>query len=115
MGLCTADSIYESLTNEPGFFSTKLAYGKQIPLKNRHALYQHIYIADYDGSNEELVPCRHPLLTVNREWNNDGKRPLLFYSENTNSNMRMMAVDMHKKRMVASNFDGLKYVAGIFS
>ena len=34
-------------------------------------------------------------------------RPFLFYSENTNANMRMMAVDMHKKKVIASNFDGL--------
>ena len=68
--------------------------------------YTHIYIADYDGSNEECI-VQTPTINVSPRWNNDGKRPLLFYSENTNSNMRMMAVDLHKKRVVASNFDGL--------
>jgi len=100
-----ADSMYESLTNEPGFFSTKIAYGKQMPLK-RGMHYTHIYIADYDGSNEECI-VQTPTINVSPRWNADGRRPLLFYSENTNSNMRMMAVDMHKKRVVASNFDGL--------
>jgi TolB protein len=100
-----ADSIHESLTGEPGFFSTKLAYTKQIPLK-KGLHYTHIYVADYDGSNEEpLIQTR--TINAHPKWNKDGKRPLLFYSENTNANMRMMASDMHKKRVVASNFEGL--------
>jgi TolB protein len=100
-----ADSIYETLTNEPGFFQTKIAYAKEVPLKNG-SHYKYIYIADYDGSHEELI-VKTPTVNVSPRWNNDQNRPLLFYSENTNSNMRMMAADMHKKRIVASNFDGL--------
>src|SRR5262249_46194209 len=100
-----ADSIYESLTGESGFFSTKLAYVKEIPLK-KGVCCKHIYVADYDGSNEQPI-VQTPTVNVAPRWNNDLKRPLLFYSENTNANMRMMVIDMHKKRIIASNFDGL--------
>lgn len=100
-----ADSMYEILTNDPAFFSTKIAFAKEIPQKNG-AHYTHLYIADYDGSNPELLVST-PTINVSPRWNNDANRPLLFYSENTNANMRMIASDMHKKRVVASNFDGL--------
>lgn len=100
-----ADSIWNALTGEPPFFGAKLAYTKEIPAK-KGLHYTHIYIADYDGSNEELLVAT-PTVNVAPRWNKDLNRPLLFYSENTNANMRMMAADMHKKRIVASNFDGL--------
>jgi tol-pal system beta propeller repeat protein TolB len=100
-----ADSVYETLTKDPAFFSTKIAYAKEIPQKNG-THYTHLYIADYDGSNPELLVST-PTINVSPRWNNDANRPLLFYSENTNANMRMMASDMKQKRVVASNFDGL--------
>ena len=105
-----ADSINETLTNDPAFFSTKIAYAKEIPVKNG-IHYKHIYIADYDGSNEQAI-VQTPTINVsprwnNMPWNNDARRPLLFYSENANANMRMNAVDLHKKRVIASNFEGI--------
>lgn len=100
-----ADSVYETLTNDPAFFSTKIAFAKEVPQKNG-SHYTHLYIADYDGSNAQLLVST-PTINVSPRWNNDANRPLLFYSENTNANMRMMASDMKKKRVVASNFDGL--------
>lgn len=100
-----ADSIWHAMTGESAFFSSKIAYTKEIPAK-KGLHYAHVYIADYDGSNAQPIVVT-PTINVAPRWNKDLNRPLLFYSENTNSNMRMMAVDMHKKRVVASNFDGL--------
>ena len=99
-----ADSLYQTLTGAPGFFSTKIAYIKNVPHGKTH--YGHIYIADYDGSNAQPI-VQTATVNVAPRWNKDKNRPLLFYSEYTNTNMRMMAVDMHQKRIVASNFDGL--------
>lgn len=100
-----ADSLYESLWGEPGIFSTKIAYVLEVPQKNgRH--FTRICMADYDGSNSEIV-VDTATVNVSPRWNNDPNRPLIFYSENTATNMRMLAVDMRKKRIVASNFDGL--------
>lgn len=100
-----ADSLQEILTGEPSFFSTKIAYTQEKPLKNgKH--YSYIYMADYDGSNPELL-VEYPTISVSPRWNNDPKRPLLFYSENTNANVRMMAIGMDKKRVMASNFEGI--------
>ncbi|GMU19430.1 MAG: hypothetical protein AMXMBFR12_06220 [Candidatus Babeliales bacterium] len=100
-----ADSLQETLTGEPSFFSTKIAYTQEKPLKNgKH--YSYIYMADYDVSNPELL-VEFPTISVSPRWNNDPNRPLLFYSENTNANVRMMAIGMDKKRIMASNFEGI--------
>jgi TolB protein len=100
-----ADSLNETLTGEPGFFSTKIAYTQEVPLKSgKH--YSYIYMADYDGSNPQPV-VEYPTISVSPKWNNDPKRPLIFYSENTTTNVRMMAIGMDKKRVMASNFEGI--------
>lgn len=99
-----ADAVRFDLTGNPGFFSTKIAYCKDVVQHRKQ--YKYIYIADFDGSHEELL-VSVPTINVAPRWNRDTKNPLLFYSEATNQNMRLMAVNMGKQRRIASNFDGL--------
>ncbi len=100
-----ADSLWNVLTGQDGFFSTKIAYAKDIPSARKRKI-KHLYIADYDGSNEQLLVSM-PTVNVAPRWNNDPNMPLLFYSEYTNSNVRLIAVSMQKQRKIASNFDGI--------
>jgi len=100
-----ADSIWPNLTGESGFFSTKIVYCKKLE-RGKKTSYQHVYVADYDGSHEKLLVST-PTVNIAPRWNNDKKRPLVFYSEHTNKNVRLMVVDMHGRKKVASNFDGL--------
>jgi len=104
-----SDSIWPHLTNEPGFFSTKIAYCKEIKRPGKKS-YKHVYIADYDGSNEQLIVST-PTVNVAPRWNYDPENPLIFYSEHTNENVRLMFVDMKKRRAVVSNFDGLNILS----
>lgn len=99
-----ADSLWQELTGEPGFFCTKIAYCKEVTQSKKR--YKHIFVADYDGSNEQVL-VDSPTISMAPRWNKDAHRPLLFYSESTNSNVRMMATSMKKNRIMASNFDGL--------
>lgn len=75
---------------------------------------KHICIADYDGSQEQLL-VNVPTVTVAPRWNHDVNNPLLFYSEFTNANVRLMTVDMHKTRRIASNFEGINMVPSFSS
>ena len=100
-----ADVIWPVLTGLPGFFSTKIAYSKQIQ-KDKFTLHQHICIADYDGSHEQVL-VDSPTINVAPRWNRDPLCPLLFYAQSTNTNIRLMATDMKKLHKIASNFDGL--------
>ncbi len=103
-----ADGIWPALTGQGGFFSTKIAYCKEVHMRKKKKI-SHIYVADYDGSNEQLL-INTPTVTVAPRWNNAAKQPLLFYSEYTNANVRLMVTDMHKHTKIASNFDGVNMV-----
>jgi TolB protein len=99
-----ADMIWPIMTGQEGFFSTKIAYAKEV--KQQGKRYKYICIADYDGTHEQvLVPTR--TVNIAPRWNYDCQHPLLFYSEYTNANVRLMVADMYGKRMIASNFEGI--------
>lgn len=100
-----ADAIMLHLTSHPGSFSTKIAFCKDVPLSNGR-YHKHIYIADYDGTHAQPLVAT-PTINIAPRWNNDPDNPLLFFSECTKSNVRLIASDMNKRRRVVSNFDGL--------
>ncbi len=100
-----ADVMWPFLTGQDGLFSSKIAYCKEVKTQTG-SLLQHICVADYDGSNEEVLVAM-PTVSIAPRWNRDTSKPLLCYSEYTNTNVRLMSVDMHRKRTVASDFDGI--------
>ena len=95
-----SDLLWPVLTGQDGFFSTKLAYCKAVK-RGKKRPYKYLCVADFDGNNEEI---KVPTVVVAPRW---GKNGLLFYSECTNSNVRLMYVDAQDNKHVASNFDGL--------
>ncbi|MFI5333474.1 MAG: hypothetical protein ACHQVS_05235, partial [Candidatus Babeliales bacterium] len=101
-----ADEVWPIITGNPGIFSTKLAYCKDVVRKKNKPHLKHIMIADYDGSNEQPL-ITTPTINVAPRWNADSNNPLLFYSESTNKNIRLMTANMKGQRKIASNFDGL--------
>src|SRR3989304_2391630 len=103
-----ADMLWPVLTGQSGFFSTKIAYCKDIKVRGKKHI-NNVYIADYDGSNEQLLVA-NPTVNVAPRWNRDMRNPLLFYSEYTNANVRLMAVTMEKRKKITSNFDGVNMV-----
>lgn len=103
------DKIWPNLTGEPGFFSTKIVYSKTVSRNKKRDL-KHIYIADYNGENERLL-IGTQTVNIAPRWNSDPKNPLVFYSEHTSKNVRLMVADMHGRRRIASNFDGLNILS----
>lgn len=102
-----SDMVWVALTGDEGFFSTKIAYCKKVLQNNKEI--KHVYIADYDGSNAQLL-VDTPTINVAPRWNNDHKKPMVFYSDFTNTNVRLMVSDLEKKRSVASDFDGVNMI-----
>lgn len=100
-----ADALWPALTGYQGMFSSRIAFCKEERGRNG-ALLKHIYVADYDGSYQQKL-ITTPTVNVAPRWNNDKNFPLLFYSEFTSQNVRLMRCDMKKRRAVASNFEGL--------
>lgn len=103
-----SDAIWPELTSQPGLFSTKIAYCRQIDKKGKRAI-KHIYIADYDGSNEQPLVTTETVNVAPR-WNTDNTDPLVFYSEYTTSNVCLMASNMKKQHKLAANFDGITMI-----
>lgn len=105
-----ADNIVKTLTGNEGFFSSRIAYCKESHTQKGN-LARDIYIVDFDGSNPELL-VKNSTVAFAPRWNTNPKNPLVFYSENTNTNTRLMSVDMKKRKNIASDFDGINMLAG---
>ena len=103
-----ADAVWPVLTGQPGLFSTKIAYCKEVRRKGKKNLMRICY-ADFDGGNAKEFES--PTVNVSPRWNKDPHNPLIFYSEHTNKNVRLVAMDMAGKRKIVSNFDGINMQA----
>lgn len=103
-----ADELWPQLFGQPGSFRSKVAYSKQI-WRMKHGKekpYKQIWVADFDGSNAQLF-IDAPTVSFAPRWNNDPACPLLFYSENTLSNVQLVMSNMFGKRKIICSFDGL--------
>ncbi len=103
-----ADKIWPYLFGEQSSFRSKIAYCKQIWRKKhgREKPYKQIWVTDFDGTNEQLF-IDAPTVSFAPRWNNDVQSPLLFYSENTMSNVQLVLSNMFGKRKILCHFDGL--------
>ena len=98
-----ADAAWKKLTDHDGFFSSRLAYCKDIRTQDG-AHSREIYMCDYDGSNPELVINPQTVVVAPR-WHN--KKPLLYFSEYTDTNVRLVSCTLNKQQTPAtiSSFD----------
>lgn len=108
-----ADDVWPVLTGEPGMFSSRIAYCKEVKIPGKKKV-QFICVADYDGSGEQTVVAT-PTVNLAPRFNRDMHNPLLFYSESTNRNIRLMYIDLQKQRRMASDLDGINMVPSFSS
>jgi len=101
-----ADAVWPVLTGKESSFSSKIAYCKDTKQSKAVRRTTCLCVADFDGTNERSV-VDLPTVNVAPRWNRDSANPLLFYSEYTRGNVRLMAVDHDGGRRKISNFDGI--------
>ncbi len=95
-----ADELVLTLTGEQGPMLSTLAYCKQLSAKHKV-----ICLADYSCMVEKTV-VGTKTINVAPCWHN--KAPMLFYSQFTRSNSRLMAYDIKtKKHKIICSYDGL--------
>lgn len=104
------DEILQNLTGNNGFFSSRIAYCKDAKNNKGHTI-RKLYIADVDGSNEELL-VDLPTIIIGPRWHPE--KPRIYYSEYANTNVELMCVAMNKTRTPVANYDGINMYA-IFS
>jgi len=99
-----ADQIWRDLMGAASIFNTRIAYAKEMPYKHGIAV-KYICTADYDGRNEEVM-VNEPTISIAPRWGGTKENPLIFYSEFTKTNVRLMAVNNRKKRAIVTRYDG---------
>jgi TolB protein len=102
-----ADETLQTLTGNKGFFSSRIAYCKDSK-NNKGQTLRKIYIADFDGSNEELL-VDLPTIAIAPRWHST--KPHILYSEYADTNIELMSITMKKKRKPVANFDGINMLA----
>jgi TolB protein len=101
------DSVWKTLTGNDGFFSSRLVYCKDSKSDKSHTI-RKLYIADFDGSHEELI-VDIPTICITPRWHPN--KPYITYSEYTDTNVQLMSVSMNKQKKSLSNFDGINMLA----
>lgn len=94
-----ADRIYEKLTGEPGYFSTRIAYVVQ---KGKKAY--ELQIADADGENAQVALAR-PEPIISPTWAPDGMRMAYTSFESGKAVVYLHTLNTGERRVLA-NFQG---------
>lgn len=102
-----ADTTWKTLTGNAGFFSSRLAYCKDTK-DDKGGTIRKIYVADYDGSNEELLVDANSI-TIAPRWHK--KKAHLCYSQYTDTNVSLVTTSMAKKKKPISDLDGINMLA----
>jgi TolB protein len=105
-----ADEVWPLLTGQEGFFSTRIAFCKEIRV-GKSKMQKHIYITTpyahpEDAASFESVVVNQGLTFAPR-WNKDIHNPLLLYCQSTSSNVRLMSTTLDRKRRIIANSDGV--------
>lgn len=104
-GHTIANLIVENLTGNPGFFTTYIAYTKELLTpKNPYIATKQLCISEYDGSNETVL-VEKPGLIFGLRW--DPEFPRIFYSQHTTTNIQLRMVTPLKKIHTIADNDGI--------
>lgn len=102
-----AGKVWYLLTGQKDMFNSRIAYAKEVSYK-KNIMVKHICVAQHDG-REECVMVSTPTISIAPRWGGTLDAPLIFYSEYTNTNVRLMMVDVdnNKRRKVVTRYDGV--------
>ena len=105
LGHHISDLVYDAITGQKGYFSTRLAY---VTVKNQgrsNPTYR-LYISDQDGFNPRLLLSQVGIPIASPSWSSDGKR--LAYVSYHNDRMVIYMITLATgQRNVVANFSGI--------
>ena len=90
-----AQELWPELLQEPGIFTTKLAYVRR--LSKGRDYHSQICVTNYDGTDEKVI-LDMPTLYVELSFHPDAKAPRLLTSEFTFDGIRLIMLDLQGKR-----------------
>ncbi len=113
VGHQVSDTIWPLLTGQQSSFATVIAACKTIKKNNKK--YQYLYIfCPSDAYATEFKPkalVTDPTLTFAPRWH--PLKSLLYCSQHTLKNVRLISVDYEAKKRIVTNFDGLNMMPTI--
>ncbi|MGB8467602.1 MAG: hypothetical protein WCE21_01235 [Candidatus Babeliales bacterium] len=103
-----ADELQTVLTGKQSFFATRIAFCRQVREKGRvckelciSAPYKHKDIQD------QITVLTQGFNIFAPRWNKDPYMPLVFYSQATDINVRLVSINLSRQKRVISNLTGL--------
>lgn len=109
----TADQIWQQLMGQSGEFASVIVACRKVKLNGKNQ--QHLYAFHATKKPEDqsqLVPIvTMPAVSFAPRWH--PKKGLLYYSQYTPTNVRLMVVNHHKQHRIVTNFDGLNMTPAI--
>jgi len=104
-----ADEILPLLTGQQSGFASVVVACKQINMKKRRRYCNHLYVFHpveyFNNLSEPKLILKETSVCLAPRWN--CTKPLLYYSKHSSYNVRLMCLDMAKRKSLVSNFDGL--------
>ncbi|OGB84150.1 hypothetical protein A3F66_03255 [candidate division TM6 bacterium RIFCSPHIGHO2_12_FULL_32_22] len=105
-----ADQLWPILTGKKSSFSCIMVACKTID-KNRKYIYA-FHLSDFlDKDKLPKLIVNSPTLNIAPRWHST--KPLLYFSQHTPTNVRLVAIDRNKKQRIVTNFDGLNMTPSI--
>lgn len=106
------DQVWTLLTGQTGFFSTRIAFCREIKKSDKRRVKQLCLIPPYFDPQKHNINDWIQILVEGGKlfgprWNRDQYAPLVLYSEGTHSNVRLVSVNLNKQRRIVSNLEGL--------
>lgn len=99
------DQFWTHLTGQKPVFSSRIVYCKEIKNQER-IIKKQICIADITGENEQILVDDSAINTAPR-FNRDVNNPLVFFSQHTQKNLRLLVIDQQRRKRIVSDFDGI--------
>jgi len=102
------DEIIEKLTNYKWSASSKIAYLKKRRVNKNYKSSSYIstiYLCDYDGKNHKLL-FEDRGIYVNLYWHNSENKPILFFSEFTKYNIKLVSIGLKRVKKNVFNLPG---------
>lgn len=98
-----SDELWYALTHQPSSFSSKIAYTKRLTGSHRHQ--SSICLCNIDGSDNQTFIAT-PGSYVGLYWHTDGIGPLLFCSEFTRFNVRLISFTPSAQKKIVLDLNG---------
>lgn len=96
--------LWNELMGSDGPFASKICYIKKIR-RSRHKSTSELCVCDYDGRHEKAL-FHSSRICIAPSWCLDQAHPFIVFSEFTDSNVRLVSVDLQGKRHVVLDHDG---------